>query len=105
MYFALVYILTTFLWNTTLEENLESIGLKIREKEFSHLHITCLVDVAFQAWNTFEKEYHQQWLYVNLRWNKPYIKWTIFDILTTITLGVNVPTGMTPFFSSTLWAL
>ena len=30
-----------------LEENFESIGLKIGEKEFSRLHITGLVDIAF----------------------------------------------------------
>ena len=41
-------------------------GLKIGEKEFSRLHKTGLVDVTFQAWNTFEKEHQQHWLYVNL---------------------------------------
>ena len=40
--------------------------LKIGEKEFSRLHITGLVDVAFQARNTFEKEHQHRWLYLNL---------------------------------------
>ena len=32
-------------------------GLKIGEKEFSRLHITVLVDAAFQEWNTIGKEH------------------------------------------------
>ena len=58
--------MTTFLWNTTLEENIESMGLKIGKKEFSGLHITGLVDIAFQASDTCGKEYQQHWLYVDL---------------------------------------
>ena len=37
--------------------------------------------------------------------SRKYIKWAIFDILMTITLGVNITRQMSPFFSSLLWAL
>ena len=37
--------------------------------------------------------------------SRQYIKWAIFDILMTITLGVNVTIQMTSIFSCTLWIL
>ena len=37
--------------------------------------------------------------------SRKYIKWAIFDNLMTRTLEVNITRNITPFFSSTLWAL
>ena len=37
--------------------------------------------------------------------SRNYIKWAIFNIRMTLTLGVNITRRMTSFFASTIWAI
>ena len=37
--------------------------------------------------------------------SRKHIKWAFLDILMPINLGVNITRQMSPFFSSTVWAL
>ena len=72
-----LHVLTIFFWNT-FGRKFEIIKLKIGEKEYSCLHTTGLVDVAFQAWSTLQKEHQQHWLsdkprpYLSLILNRKY---------------------------------